>query len=174
MILIVKCVIRWVWLAHDLSGVCSSCDRFNVAYGLAADRELARLNEGMRRVRFEEFAGTREARRAWAGDCGRDAWDQRADIPGWRDRLRDEGAAGLDDHRMGPSGCRASTVEIARMLGLYRDRYAGFTVKHLHQQLVKRHDHVPGYTVTKVHLLLGLEENDVESLRAQTSDMRRS
>jgi hypothetical protein len=43
-------------------------------------------------------------------------------------------------------------VEIARMLGLYRDRYVGFTVKHFHEQLVKRHAHMLGYTVTKAHL----------------------
>jgi hypothetical protein len=38
------------------------------------------------------------------------------------------------------------------MLGLYRDKYADFTVKHFHEQLVKRHDYVLGYTVTKLAL----------------------
>lgn len=38
------------------------------------------------------------------------------------------------------------------MLGLYRARYVGFTVKHFHEQLVKRHGYGLGYTVTKVHL----------------------
>ncbi|MBV9750884.1 MAG: hypothetical protein JO188_00025 [Hyphomicrobiales bacterium] len=38
------------------------------------------------------------------------------------------------------------------MLDLYRERYADFTVKHFHEQLVKRHDYKLGYTVTKVHL----------------------
>jgi len=38
------------------------------------------------------------------------------------------------------------------MLGLYRERYADFTVKHFHEQLVKRHNYKLGYTVTKVHL----------------------
>jgi len=38
------------------------------------------------------------------------------------------------------------------MLGLYRDIYRGFTVKHFHEQLVKRHNYVLGYTVTKLHL----------------------
>ena len=36
------------------------------------------------------------------------------------------------------------------MLGLYRDKYADFTVKHFHEQLQKRHDYVLGYTVTKL------------------------
>jgi|GEM_PF-4563204 len=37
------------------------------------------------------------------------------------------------------------------MLDLYRGSYADFTVKHFHEQLVKRHDYKLGYTVTKVH-----------------------
>ena len=38
------------------------------------------------------------------------------------------------------------------MLGLYRDVYRGFTVKHFHEQLGKRHSYTLGYTVTKLHL----------------------
>jgi transposase len=71
----------------------------------------------------------------------------------WRDRLRDEGPEGLIDRRIGkPSGRRAGEDEILRMLGLYRERYADFTVKHFHEQLVKRHGYTLGYTVTKLHL----------------------
>ena len=71
----------------------------------------------------------------------------------WRDRLRDEGPEGLRDRRIGkPSGRRAAVDEILRMLGLYREHYADFTVKHFHEQLVKRHDWRLGYTVTKLHL----------------------
>ena len=71
----------------------------------------------------------------------------------WRDRLGDEGPAGLADRRIGkPSGRRAAEDEILRMLGLYREHYAEFTVKHFHEQLVKRHDYKLGYTVTKLHL----------------------
>jgi transposase len=71
----------------------------------------------------------------------------------WRDRLRDEGPSGLADRRLGkPSGRRAGVLEIARMLELYQGSYADFTVKHFHEQLVKRHGYKLGYTVTKVHL----------------------
>jgi hypothetical protein len=38
------------------------------------------------------------------------------------------------------------------MLGLFRDKYADFTVKHSHEQLRKRHGYVLGYTVTKLAL----------------------
>ena len=71
----------------------------------------------------------------------------------WRDRLRDEGPEGLADRRIGkPSSRRAAEDEILRMLGLYRQHYADFTVRHFHEQLVKRHDYKLGYTVTKLQL----------------------
>lgn len=70
----------------------------------------------------------------------------------WRDRHRDSGVAGLRDRRLGPSPLRAEPAEIERMLGLYRDLYRGFTVKHFHEKLVKRHNYTLGYTVTKLHL----------------------
>lgn len=70
----------------------------------------------------------------------------------WRDRHHETGAAGLADRRLAPSLRRASVKEIERMLGLYRELYRGFTVKHFHEQLIKRHHYVLGYTVTKLHL----------------------
>ena len=71
----------------------------------------------------------------------------------WQVRLRDEGPAGLVDRRLGkPSPRRASVHEIARMLDLYRGSYAEFTVKHFHEQLVKRHNYKLCYTVTKLSL----------------------
>jgi len=70
----------------------------------------------------------------------------------WRDRHHDIGVFGLADRRLAPSLRRASVVEIERMLGLYRELYRGFTVKHFHEQLIKRHNYVLGYTVTKLHL----------------------
>ena len=70
----------------------------------------------------------------------------------WRERYREHGAAGLADRRLRPSLRRAPVAEIERMLGLYRDLYRGFTVKHFHEQLGKRHGYLLGYTVTKLHL----------------------
>jgi hypothetical protein len=71
----------------------------------------------------------------------------------WRDRLRDEGPTGLLDRRIGkPSSRRAAAEEILRMLGLYREVYADFTVKHFHEQLVKRHHYKLGYTLTRLSL----------------------
>jgi transposase len=71
----------------------------------------------------------------------------------YRDRLRDEGPSGLSDRRLDkPSSRRAAVEEIERMLGLFRFHYSDFTVKHFHEQLVKRHNYKLGYTVTKTHL----------------------
>ncbi len=70
----------------------------------------------------------------------------------WRDRHREEGESGLLDLRLQPSPRRAPVMEIERMLGLYRELYRGFTVKHFHEQLGKRHNYTLGYTVTKLHL----------------------
>jgi len=71
----------------------------------------------------------------------------------WAERFEAEGDEGLVDLRMGRrSPRRAPAEELERMLGLFRDKYADFTVKHFHEQLQKHHGYVLGYTVTKVAL----------------------
>jgi transposase len=70
----------------------------------------------------------------------------------WRDRYREDGPPGLADRRLRGSLRQVPKLEIERMLGLYRDLYRGFTVKHFHEQLGKRHGYTLGYTVTKLHL----------------------
>lgn len=71
----------------------------------------------------------------------------------WRDRLRDEGKDGLLDRRIGkPSPRRAPESELARARALYEEMYGGFTVKHFHEKLVKRHGYKLSYTVTRLAL----------------------
>ena len=73
------------------------------------------------------------------------------------DRFEEEGEALASRPPLGlPSPKRAPAGEIARMLGLFGDKYADFTVKHFHEQLRKRHNYKLGYTVTKVHCTGGL------------------
>ena len=70
-----------------------------------------------------------------------------------RDRYREDGMEGLLDRRIAkPSSRRAAVEEIQRMLGLYREEYADFTVKHFHETLRKRHGYKLGYTVTRLAL----------------------
>jgi transposase len=114
--------------------------------------ERARINEGIRRMRFEDLLGRHER-----GELGQEAAAEMLGISErtfrrWRDRVADEGAAGLCDRRLAPSKRRADTAEIDRMLELYRTVYSDFNVKHFHEQLVKRHNYKLGYTVTKVRL----------------------
>ena len=114
--------------------------------------DRARINEGVRRMRFEEFLGRHER-----GELGQEAAAEMLGISDrtfrrWRDRVAEEGVAGLCDRRLAPSPRRAEASEIARMLDLYRTTYHGFNVKHFHEQMVKRHDYKLGYTVTKVRL----------------------
>ena len=71
----------------------------------------------------------------------------------WSERFEEAGAEGLADRRLGrPSPRRAPAEELERMLGLFKDKYSDFTVKHFHEQLVQRHGYVLGYTVTKLAL----------------------
>ena len=66
-------------------------------------------------------------------------------------RFADEGVEGLGDRRNGKaSPRRAPARELERMRQLYRDRYSDFTVKHFHEQLVRRHSYKLGYTVTRL------------------------
>ena len=114
--------------------------------------DRARINEGIRRMRFEDLLDRHER-----GELGQEAAAEMLGISDrtfrrWRARLADEGPPGLADRRLRPSSRRAAEAEIERMLGLYRAHYREFTVKHFHEQLVKRHGYKLGYTVTKVHL----------------------
>jgi transposase len=115
--------------------------------------DRTRVHEGIRQMRFEALLDRQERGELSQGEAAELLGISERSFRRWRDRLRDEGPAGLADRRLGkPSSRRAAVEEILRVLGLYREHYVGFTVKHFHEQLVKRHDYKLGYTVTKVHL----------------------
>lgn len=114
--------------------------------------DRARLHEGIRRMRFADVLGRTERSDLSQMEAAELLGVSERTFRRWRDRHRDDGPAGLADRRLLPSIRRASVAEIERMLGLYRDLYRGFTVKHFHEQLGKRHNYTLGYTVTKLHL----------------------
>jgi hypothetical protein len=114
--------------------------------------DRARIHEGIRRMRFTDILGRQERSELSQMEAAELLGISERTIRRWRDRHRDGGASGLDDRRLAPSLRRAPVAEIERMLGLYRALYRGFTVKHFHEQLGKRHYYTLGYTVTKVHL----------------------
>src|SRR5271165_1562859 len=114
--------------------------------------DTARIREGIRKMRFSTILDR------W--DAGEMTQEHAAELLGmsvrsfqrWKERYDAEGEAGLADRRGRPSPRRVPEEEVERMLGLYRDKYADFTVKHFHEQLTKRHNYKLGYTVTKLHL----------------------
>jgi hypothetical protein len=67
-----------------------------------------------------------------------------------RGRYEAAGLSGLLDCRLGrPSPHRVPVDETARVLDLYRTRYAGWPVKHFHDHLVERHGIARSYGWTK-------------------------
>ena len=113
----------------------------------------AEVLQGVRQMRFEALLDRHERGELNQQEAAEMLGIGERTFRRWRDRLRDEGTAGLRDRRIGkPSSRRAAVEEIQRMLGLYEERYGGFTVKHFHEQLVKRQDYKLGYTVTRLSL----------------------
>jgi transposase len=113
----------------------------------------AEVLQGIRRMRFESLLDRHERGELSQIEAAEMLGVSERTFRRWRDRLREEGPAGLEDRRLGkPSSRRAAVAEILRMLGLYQERYEGFTVKHFHEQLVKRHNYKLGYTVTRLSL----------------------
>ena len=114
--------------------------------------DRARIHEGIRRMRFVDVLGRTERSELSQMEAAELLGVCERTFRRWRDRHREEGEGGLLDLRLQPSPRRAPVTEIERMLGLYRELYRGFTVKHFHEQLGKRHNYTLGYTVTKLHL----------------------
>ena len=82
-------------------------------------------------------------------------WFQAADILGWsprtvrrwRVRYEEHGYAGLVDKRLlRPSKRRVPPGAVERVLRLYRERYAGFNVRHFHQIAQREHGITVSYS----------------------------
>ncbi|MHC2463651.1 transposase [Bradyrhizobium embrapense] len=113
----------------------------------------ASIHEGVRRMRFSDLLERTEAKELTQEAASEVLGISVRTFQRWAERFEAEGDAGLVDRRMGRrSPRRAPEEELERMLGLFRDKYADFTVKHFHEQLQKRHDYRLGYTVTKLAL----------------------
>ena len=113
----------------------------------------ASIHEGVRRMRFSNLLDRTVAKELTQEAAAEMLGINVRTFQRWAVRYEAEGDDGLVDRRMGRrSPKRAPEEELERMLGLYRDKYSDFTVKHFHEQLVKRHNYVLGYTVTKLAL----------------------
>jgi transposase len=113
----------------------------------------ASIHEGVRRMRFSSLLDRTEAKTLTQAAASELLGISVRTFQRWAERYEAEGDDGLVDLRMGRrSPRRAPEEELERMLGLFRDKYADFTVKHFHEQLQKRHGYALGYTVTKLAL----------------------
>lgn len=71
-----------------------------------------------------------------------------------RDRYDEDGLAGLKNRGFGRvSKRRATAAEVKRVTALYRQKYAGFNVRHFHEFAKSEHGLKRGYTWTKEALL---------------------
>src|SRR5688572_7505461 len=65
----------------------------------------------------------------------------------WRERYEQHGYDGLvDRRRRTPSRRRAPVAEVERVLRLYRERYAGFNVRHFHEIIRREHQGTLSYS----------------------------
>src|ERR1700692_1090755 len=113
----------------------------------------ASIHEGVRRMRFSDLLDRTEAKGLTQAAASELLGINVRTFQRWAERYEAEGDDGLVDRRLGRrSPRRAPEEELERMLGLFRDKYADFTVKHFHEQLQKRHGYLLGYTVTKLAL----------------------
>jgi transposase len=104
-------------------------------------------------LRFEEATERYRKRRLTAEEAGELLGMSGRHFRRLLVRYDEEGAEGLRDRRLGKvSPRRAPAAELTRMQMLYQERYRDFTVKHFHEQLVKRHGYKLGYTVTRLAL----------------------
>jgi len=88
-------------------------------------------------------------------------WWQAAEIIGiscrsmrrWRERYAAHGYDGLFDRRRGkPSPQRVPLETVTEVLGLYREKYADFNVRHFHEKLREAHGIELSYTWVKLAL----------------------
>ena len=106
--------------------------------------------QGLRLMKFEEIhdrfrRGRLSASEAaeWLGVSERTFRRQRC-------RYEEEGLSGLMDRRLGKaSPHRIPVDEVERVVSLYRDRYAGWTVKHFHERACEKHGVTASYGWTK-------------------------
>lgn len=104
-------------------------------------------------MRFEELLERREKGSLSHAEAAGALGVSERTLRRWRQRYEEDGADGLVDRRVGqPSPKRAPEDELERMRTLYQQDYQGFTIKHFHEKLAKRHGYKLGYTTTRLYL----------------------
>jgi transposase len=110
----------------------------------------AEVLQGIREMRFlEVYERSRSGRLSYAEAAETLGMSERT-FRRLRGRYEVEGEAGLLDRRLGKvSPLRIGAAEVDRIVSLYGDRYAGWTVKHFHERAREKHGLVASYGWTK-------------------------
>jgi len=104
----------------------------------------------VRQMRFEELYERRQRRTLTMAEAGEMLGVTERTFRRWSGRYEAEGAAGLQDRRLGRASARAVPVDEAlRMVTLDEAQYTGWTVKHFHERWQADHGGTRSYTWTK-------------------------
>lgn len=110
----------------------------------------ATVLQEVRQMRFEELYERRQGRTLTMAEAGEMLGVTERTFRRWSSRYATEGAAGLQDRRIGRLSARAVPVDEAlRMVTLYETRYTGWTVKHFHERWHTEHGGTRSYSWTK-------------------------
>lgn len=112
------------------------------------------LTEAIRMERFEELYHEVEAGRLSCADAAMILGCSPRHFLRLRGRYDEDGLDGLRDRRVGRvSRHRAADAEVEALTQLYRDRYAGFNIRHFHELARRDHSLHRGYSWTRLALL---------------------
>ena len=108
------------------------------------------LTEAIRMERFEELYLAVGAGRLSCSDAAMILGCSPRHFLRLRSRYDEDGFAGLRDRRVGQvSRQRAADAEVEELTQLYRERYAGFNMRHFHELARRDHSLRRGYTLKR-------------------------
>jgi transposase len=115
--------------------------------------ERTEVLQGLRAMKFEALLERWDAGELSQGEAAEILGMSERTFRRWHTRYLEAGVTGLRDRRLErPSPRRAPVSALEEACRLFRETYADHTVKHFHEQLVKRHGYRLGYTVTRLAL----------------------
>lgn len=110
----------------------------------------ANVLQEVRQMRFEELYERRQRRTLTMAEAGAMLGVTERTFRRWSSRYDTEGAAGLQDRRIGRRSARAVPVDEAlRLVTLYETQYTGWTVKHFHERWQTEHGGTRSYSWAK-------------------------
>jgi len=110
----------------------------------------ANVLQEVRQIRFEELYARRQRRDLTMAEAEEILGVTERSFRRWSTRYGADGAAGLEDGRLGRASAQAVPVDEAlQMLTVYESRYTGWTVKHFHERWHQEHGGTRSHTWAK-------------------------